>query len=191
MLGIATLAAVVAVGLRQSPEARGPDPPRPARPSAGQVRTTLAGAPPALAALHRQANRILQGERSALRARLRRLRGHPVLVNVWAAWCGPCRVELPVLQRASLRWGRRVAFLGVDLRDNREAAHRLLREIPLTYPSYADPDAKIATGYRLVGTPSTVFYDARGRQTYIHQGPYYGRAELDAQIKRYALGERA
>jgi cytochrome c biogenesis protein CcmG, thiol:disulfide interchange protein DsbE len=190
ILAIAAVAAAVVVGLRQSPEASGPAPPKAAHPTAAQVRAMLAGAPPALAALHRQANRILPGERKALQSRLRGLRGHPVLVNVWAAWCGPCRVELPVLQRASLQWGRRVAFVGVDLRDNREAAHRLLRQIPLSYPSYDDPDAEIATGYRLIGTPSTVFYDASGRQTYVHQGPYYGRGELDAQIRRYALGEK-
>ena len=63
----------------------------------------------------------------------------------------PCRVELPVVQSASLDWGKRVAFLGVDLRDNRGAAKKLLREIPLTYPSYEDPDGKVSNGYRLVG----------------------------------------
>ena len=80
---------------------------------------------------------------------MRALRGHPVVVNVWAAWCGPCRVELPVIQRASLDYGKRVAFLGVDLKDNRGAAAKLLRDIPLTYPSYEDPDGKVANGYRL------------------------------------------
>jgi len=190
ILGIAVVAAAVVIGLRQTRELNEPAPPKPARTTAAQARAMLAGAPPALAALHRQANAILPGAREALQARLRRLRGHPVLVNVWAAWCGPCRVELPVLQRASLQWGRRVAFVGVDLRDNRGDAKGLLRRIPLSYPSYEDPDAEIATGYRLVGTPSTVFYDAAGRQTDVHQGPYYGRDELDAQIRRYALGEK-
>ena len=140
----------------------------------------------ALAALHAQANDLLPGARTALRSRVRALRGHPVVVNVWAAWCVPCRVELPVLQRASLDYGKRVAFLGVDLRDNRGAAAKLLRDIPLTYPSYEDPDGKVANGYRLVGTPSTIYYDAAGKQTYVHQGQYLDRAQLDADIKRYA-----
>jgi cytochrome c biogenesis protein CcmG, thiol:disulfide interchange protein DsbE len=191
LIGAAVLAVVVVVGLRQAPEINSPTPKTTSALTASQVRAQLGGAPAPLAALHRQANAILPGARTALDARLRALRGHPVVVNVWAAWCGPCRVELPVLQRASLGWGRRVAFLGVDLRDNREAADRLLRQIPLTYPSYEDPDGAIAAGYRLVGTPSTVFYDASGEQTYVHQGPYYRRAELDAQIRRYALGQAA
>jgi thiol-disulfide isomerase/thioredoxin len=190
LVAAAAVAVVVVVGLRQAPETKAPAP-RTSALSAGEVRAKLAGAPPALAALHRQANAILPGERKALRARLRELRGHPVVVNVWGAWCGPCRFELPVLQRASLDWGRRVAFIGVDLRDNREAADTLLRQIPLTYPSYDDPDGKIAIGYRLVGTPATIYYDASGRQTYVHQGPYYQRAEIDAQIRRYALGGEA
>jgi thiol-disulfide isomerase/thioredoxin len=109
-----------------------------------------------------------------------------VVVNVWAAWCVPCRVELPVIQRASLDYGKRVAFVGVDLRDNRGAAAKLLRDIPLTYPSYEDPDGKVANGYRLVGTPSTIYYDAAGKQTYVHQGQYLDRAQLDDDIKRYA-----
>jgi cytochrome c biogenesis protein CcmG, thiol:disulfide interchange protein DsbE len=191
LVAAAAVAVVVALGLRQAPESRAPAQPGASAPSAAEVRAKLDGAPPALAAVHRQANAILPGARRALRARLRELRGHPVVVNVWAAWCGPCRVELPVLQGAAIDWGKRVAFLGVDLRDNREAADGLLRQIPLTYPSYDDPDGEIALGYRLVGTPSTIFYDASGRQTYIHQGPYYERADLDAQIRRYALAGEA
>ena len=66
------------------------------------------------------------------------------------------------------------------------AAKKLLRQIPLTYPSYEDPDGKVYNGYRLIGTPSTIYYDAAGKQTYIHTGPYHDRAQFDADIKRYA-----
>ena len=178
---------VVVVGLSQAPESKSPGQPEKRKLSAQEVRQKLGGAPPALAAVHRQANDLLPGGRKALLERVRELRGHPVVINVWAAWCGPCRVELPVFQRASLDWGKRVAFLGVDLKDNRESARHLLGDIPTTYPSYEDPDGKVATGYRLIGTPSTIYYDAAGKQTYVHQGQYLDRAQLDADIKRYAL----
>jgi cytochrome c biogenesis protein CcmG/thiol:disulfide interchange protein DsbE len=186
IVGAIALAAIVIVGLRQAPKSDTPTQPKVSKISAAQVRAKLDGAPPALAALHREANDLLPGERKGLQARLRAVRGHPAVVNVWGAWCDPCRAELPVLQRASLDWGKRVAFLGVDLRDNRGAARKLLGQIPLTYPSYEDPDGKIANGYKLVGTPATIYYDAAGKQTYVHQGPYLDRADLDADIKRYA-----
>ena len=64
---------------------------------------------------------------------------------------------------------------------------KLLDEIPVTYPSYEDPNGKIFTRYGLRGAPSTVYYDASGKQTYLHQGQYLDRAQLDADIKRYAL----
>jgi thiol-disulfide isomerase/thioredoxin len=187
IIGAIALAVVVFAGLRQAPESKSPSAPKVSKISASELHAKLDGAPAPLAALHAQANELLPGARKALQARVRTLRGHPVVVNVWAAWCVPCRVELPVLQRASLDYGKRVAFLGVDLRDNRGAAAKLLRDIPLTYPSYEDPDGKVANSLRLVGTPSTIYYDARGRQTYIHQGQYLDRVQLDADIKRYAV----
>ena len=188
-LAAAALVAVVVVGYVQSQEGSGAGPPKPRRPSAQEVRQALDGSPPALAALHDQANDLLPGARKALDARLAELRGHPVVVNVWAAWCGPCRVELPVFQQAALDHGKQVAFVGVDLRDDRGSASRLLKTVPLSYPSYEDPDGKVYNGYRLQGTPSTIFYDASGKQTFLHSGPYFHQADLDADIRRYALGE--
>ncbi len=188
--GALVLAVVVVIGLRQAPETQGPAAPDSSPLAQAEVDAKLGGAPPALSALHRQANELLPGGRKTLDARLRELRGHPVVVNIWAAWCGPCREELPVFQRVSLEHGRHVGFLGVDLRDSRASARRLLRRYPQTYPSVEDPDGRIFTRYGLQGTPSTIFYDASGAQTFIHQGPYLERADLGAAIRRYALGVR-
>lgn len=182
------LVAIVAVGVRQASQGA-TAPPKGQTLSRQEIARRLAGAPPALAALHRQANEILPGARAALDRRLAALKGHPVVVNIWAAWCGPCREELPVLQRLSLEMGKQVAFLGVDLRDNRDSAARLLQRFPLTYPSYEDPDGEIYNAERLQGVPSTLFYDRRGRQSFVHQGPYFEAADLEADIRRYALGQ--
>jgi cytochrome c biogenesis protein CcmG/thiol:disulfide interchange protein DsbE len=184
------LVAVVAIGVGQAARDSGA-PPKASTVSAADMSKRLAGAPPELAALHREANQILPGERKALTARLAALRGHPVVVNVWAAWCGPCRAEMPVLQQVSLAYGKRVAFLGVDLRDNRASAIGFLRKIPVTYPSYEDPSGKFFNAQGLQGVPSTLFYDRRGKQAFVHQGPYFERTDLEADIRRYALGQTA
>jgi cytochrome c biogenesis protein CcmG/thiol:disulfide interchange protein DsbE len=186
-VGAVVIGAIVAVGISQSQESKAPKQPKTQTISQQELREKLRGAPPALAALHRQANELLPGGMEGFDQRLRELRGHPVVVNVWGSWCGPCRVELPIIQRASLDWGTRVAFLGVDSKDNRGDARKLLSQIPVTYPSYEDPHAKIFTRYKLIGAPSTIYYDAAGKQTYLHQGQYLDRAQLDADIKRYAL----
>jgi cytochrome c biogenesis protein CcmG, thiol:disulfide interchange protein DsbE len=188
VLGAIALVAVVAIGLSQARRETAAPPESSTALTAEQIARRLDGAPPKLAALHRQANEILPGARKALRARLAGLRGeHPAVVNIWAAWCGPCRAEMPVMQRASLDFGKQVAFLGVDLKDNREAAATFLRKIPVTYPSYDDPSGRVYNAEHLVGVPSTLFYDRRGRQTFVHQGPYFEQADLDADIRRYAL----
>jgi thiol-disulfide isomerase/thioredoxin len=184
LVALAALAAVVALGLAQA--GGGAKPPPAQRLTLAQMRARLAGSPAPLAALHARASGFIPGGEHGLRAQLQALRGHPAVVNVWAAWCGPCREELPVFQQTALARGRRVAFLGVDVKDARASAVRLLRQIPLPYPSVDDPDGQVYDAYGLFGTPSTVFYDAAGRRTFLHQGPYQSVAALERDIDRYA-----
>jgi cytochrome c biogenesis protein CcmG/thiol:disulfide interchange protein DsbE len=148
----------------------------------------LAGAPGPLADLYEQANELLPGGPEAFERRLAALRGHPVVVNKWASWCGPCRFEFPHFQRASAKFGNRVAFLGVDSDDSDDAARTFLDEYPVPYPSYTDPDQKIAAVFNAtLGFPSTAFYDSKGDLVYTKQGAYSKLADLEADIRRYAL----
>jgi len=148
----------------------------------------LAGSPPALARIHRQANRLLPGGLEAYRRRLASLSGYPVVVNVWASWCGPCRFEFPHFQHAAARYGKRIAFLGVNSQDSNDAASTFLGEAPVPYPSYTDPGEDIADSLGAnLGLPDTAFYDRRGKLVYLKQGPYDSQAELRADIRHYAL----
>lgn len=93
---------------------------------------------------------------------LRDLSGRPVLVNLWATWCGPCREEMPRLQAAYERFGDRVAFVGVDTQDYPEGAGEFLEEVGVTYPQLADPDAELLGFARVPGLPVTLLLDADG-----------------------------
>lgn len=158
-----------------------------AAPSKEAVAKALAGAPAPLAALHRQANELLDGGPDAFEARLAELRGYPVVVNKWGSWCGPCREELPHFQRQALKHGKRIAFLGVDVQDSKGAARDLLEELPVTYPSYWDDDLKISAVFNgVAATPATAYYDRRGKLAYLHQGYYASEQDLADDIRRYA-----
>ena len=147
----------------------------------------LAGAPEPLAKLYDQPNRLLPGGTDAFEQRLAHLRGYPVVVNKWASWCGPCRVETPWFQRLSARLGKRIAFLGVNTKDSSAAAKEFLREFPLPYPSYSDPGEEIAEAMEAtIGFPATAFYDSSGDLAHVQQGQYASIDALAADIQRYA-----
>jgi cytochrome c biogenesis protein CcmG/thiol:disulfide interchange protein DsbE len=148
----------------------------------------LAGSPAPLAALHRQSDQLLGGGQGAYEGRLAALHGYPAVVNFWASWCGPCRFEFPLFQKAAAAEGKRVAFLGVDVQDSGDAASTFLGEAPVPYPSYTDPDKTIADGAgATLGLPDTAFYDRSGKLTYLKQGPYRDLAELQADVARHAV----
>ena len=147
----------------------------------------LAGAPKPLAELYDQADQLLPGGAEAFQQRLAKLRGHPVVVNKWASWCGPCREEMPWLQREVARHGERIAFIGVDSRDSDAAAKQFLNEFPVPYPSYTDPGQDIALLIdATIGTPATAIYDSSGKQVHVQQGQYASQDALAADIQRYA-----
>jgi thiol-disulfide isomerase/thioredoxin len=148
----------------------------------------LRGSPPPLARLHAQGNRLLDGGVGAYEGRIAALRGYPVVVNVWASWCGPCRFEFPTLQKLSARYGKRVAFLGINSQDSDDAARTFLSEDPVPYPSYTDPDKDVARSIGAdLGLPDTAFYDRHGELVNLKQGPYSDPGELQSDIERYAL----
>jgi thiol-disulfide isomerase/thioredoxin len=149
----------------------------------------LAGAPAPLAALYRQSNDLLGGGVDAYDSRIAALEGYPVVVNVWASWCGPCRFEFPVFQQVSAKYGKRVAFLAIDSQDSDAAAKTFLGEHPVPYPSYTDPHTdlvdSLGAGH---GLPDTLFYNRSGELAFKRQGPYANGSDLEADLRRYALG---
>jgi cytochrome c biogenesis protein CcmG/thiol:disulfide interchange protein DsbE len=149
--------------------------------------TALAGAPAPLAALYEQGNELLGGGNDAYEKRIASLRGYPIVANVWASWCVPCRQEFPVLQKLSARYGKRVAFLGVNSEDSTDAAATFLSEVPVPYPSYSDPDKDIYDSLGGYGFPNTAFYDRSGELVFLHKGQYRDEAELEADMRHYAM----
>jgi thiol-disulfide isomerase/thioredoxin len=186
------LVAVIVIGLVQSSNSS--DKPSgelvSKAPSAAETRSAFAGSPPPLAALHSRANALVPGGKRRFEAELAAVKGHPAVVNLWASWCGPCRLEFPLFQQEAVHYGRDVAFLGVNSGDNHGDAAGFLEKFPVTYPSVEDGGQRVAQKLGLRGLPGTAYYDAKGKLVYVHQGGYNRDADLARDIQRY-LGVRS
>lgn len=90
------------------------------------------------------------------------LRGTPVIVNVWASWCAPCRVEMPLLERAAEEYDSRVAFLGLASRDSRAGATEFLDDVGVSYPNLFDADGEVRRVLGVRGFPTTFVFAADG-----------------------------
>ncbi len=96
--------------------------------------------------------------------RLTDLRGDVVVLNFFASWCIPCRVEHRDLTRAAQRYANRgVKFYGVVYNDEPPAIRRYIRQLGgQSYPALLDPGQRVAIDYGLVGVPETFFIDQDG-----------------------------
>ena len=90
------------------------------------------------------------------------LGGRPVLVNVWATWCGPCRREMPALTQLAHRMGPRVAVIAIDQGEDEQVVKAYVKQFGVDFPVYLDNDQRIGTALHLVGLPSSFFVDSNG-----------------------------
>jgi cytochrome c biogenesis protein CcmG/thiol:disulfide interchange protein DsbE len=185
-LACLAVAALIAIGISKLPgDSSGSS--SGARLTPAQVSTLLAGSPAPLAALHAQADLLLDGGASALHARLAALKGYPVVINKWASWCGPCKEEFGAFQRVSVEYGRRVAFIGIDSEDGRGEAASFLRSFPVSYPSYYDHSGELGEqATDSSATPATVFITPDGHR-FIWQGQFPSVGKLRHDVEEYAL----
>jgi thiol-disulfide isomerase/thioredoxin len=163
------------------------DAPKVVPPTAAQAQQALSGSPGALAELHSQGGQLL-GSAGPLSARLKSLRGYPVVLNAWAAWCPPCRTEFSLFASAAARFGRRVGFLGIDTNDSSSDARAFLAKHPISYPSYQLSSTQLAPLATLQGMPTTIYVSPSGKVVNVHPGQYDTETTLQNDIQRYALG---
>ena len=91
------------------------------------------------------------------------LRGKPAVINFWASWCPPCRIEAPLIERTWRAYKNRgLIFLGVNIQDRKEDALNYIREFNITYPNGPDPTGEISIDYGVSGLPVTFFVSSKG-----------------------------
>jgi peroxiredoxin len=116
------------------------------------------------------------------------LRGKPVLLNVWATWCHPCRDEIPELQQIYERYrdrGLEMVGVSVDAAGQEEAIRAFGHQYGMTYPVWRDPDEIVSATFLVVGVPATFLIDRAGIVRWKKTGPIQGAdSSLVAAIER-------
>jgi thiol-disulfide isomerase/thioredoxin len=102
--------------------------------------------------------------------RLSDLRGHPVVVNFWATWCGPCRLEMPLLQKYADRYPQDLHILAVNDGETQDEVQKFVDDLGLQFNILLDPAEKVIDLYRVQAFPSTFFLDASGNIRFQHIG---------------------
>jgi thiol-disulfide isomerase/thioredoxin len=106
---------------------------------------------------------VANGEPGA-RMRIADLKGHPVLLDFWASWCGPCNVEAPIIDRIAKRYEKRgLVVIGVDVDDEPEVAAAFARKKGLSYAIVVDPTKEASRLYDVDKLPSLVVIDKDGQ----------------------------
>jgi len=93
----------------------------------------------------------------------------PAVVNLWASWCGPCRVELPAFQRLAERTEGELHVIGVNTRDDAGRARSVGEDLGLTFATLVDREERLRLALERVGLPLTLFVDEQGEIRHVHQ----------------------
>jgi peroxiredoxin len=120
--------------------------------------------------------------------RLSDLRGQPILINFWATWCGPCRLEMPAFQARYEKFkDDGLVVLAVNFDEPASAVEAFREELDLTFPLLLDPGAVVQMLYRMRGYPASYFIDADGVVQVQHLG-VMTEGQLDDNLARIGVG---
>lgn len=109
------------------------------------------------------------------------LRGRPVLLNFWATWCAPCRVEMPELEAAyQSHTADKLAIIAINREETAALVEPFVTEMGLTFDIALDEKAEISNLYGVFNMPTSYFLDGSGRVVAIHRGPM-----SEQQIEEY------
>lgn len=112
---------------------------------------------------------------------LQGLKGKVVLLNFWATWCAPCRLEMPLLEAISQELVEEdFLVLGINLQESVAQVQEFVDEMGLTFPVLLDSDGTVSGLYRIIGYPSTIIIDKAGKIQTIHIGIL-----LESQLREY------
>ncbi|MCC6455507.1 MAG: TlpA family protein disulfide reductase [Caldilineaceae bacterium] len=113
------------------------------------------------------------------------LRGQGVVVNFWASWCAPCRVEAELFEAAwRAERDRGIVFVGVNRQDTTAAAQAFIDEFDVSYPNGADSEGTWGRTFGVAGLPTTFFIDPQGEIQAVVWGPIITAGELTRQLDK-------
>ncbi|MEO6079383.1 MAG: TlpA disulfide reductase family protein [Steroidobacteraceae bacterium] len=98
-------------------------------------------------------------------------KGQVVMINFWASWCGPCRAEMPILEKLHAKY-KPMGFtmIGVNVEPDSSLASNWLKATPVTFPILFDTRSEVSKLYAVAGMPSTVIIDRKGNMRWLHRG---------------------
>jgi cytochrome c biogenesis protein CcmG/thiol:disulfide interchange protein DsbE len=103
--------------------------------------------------------------------RLESFRGHPVLLDFWATWCGPCRMSIPLVQEFYMRHKKEgLMVLGLNMDDEPSGVYGFVKQFHMTYPVLFAGNSSVPNDYEVEGIPHFVFIDPQGHILRVYQG---------------------
>ncbi len=119
--------------------------------------------------------------------RLSELRGRKAIINFWATWCAPCKLEMPDFERVHQRYADRLTLLGINLQEEPEAIKKFLRDdVHVSYPILLDRTGDVVRAYRVIAQPATYWLDEQGRIVQQKYGAYITE-ELEQRVHEFLV----